>query len=260
VADGPVVPAGGVLTSFLGALQFLTRIPVRLPTAPNLARSVPWFPVVGSLIGAATGGVAALSMEWLSPAVAAALAVIVGLMVTGAFHEDGLADTMDALGGTSRERRLEILKDSRHGTYGVAAMCSSIVLRVLCIAAVGPAAAVAGLVAAHTLGRGAAVAVMVAAPPAAADGIGADVARSASKAGAAAGIAAGVAIVVAVCGWWVLPLVGAAVIAAAAIAELGRRAFGGVSGDVLGAVEQVVECAVLVVIVGLAARHRIWWQ
>ena len=82
-------------------------------------------------------------------------------MLTGAFHEDGLADTADALGRVEHpNERREILKDSRHGSYGVAAMCSTIVLRVVCVASLGPAAAFAGLVAAHTLGRGAAVAVM----------------------------------------------------------------------------------------------------
>lgn len=253
-------PAAGVFTGFLGAVQFLTRVPIHLRAAPDLAASVPWFPIVGALVGVMAGGVAAGLMEWVPAAVAATLAIVFGLAVTGAFHEDGLADTMDALGGTTRERRLEILKDSRHGTYGVAAMCSSIVLRVLCIAAVGPSVALAGMVAAHTLGRGAAVGVMAAAPPVAAEGLGADVARAVSKTGAAVGITVGVAIVALATGWWVLPLVGAAVIAATAMAELGRRAFGGLSGDILGAVEQVVECAVLVVIVGLAGRHHLWWR
>ena len=114
--------------------------------------------------------------------VAAAVGVLVGVLVTGAFHEDGLADTADAFaGGWTVERRFEILKDPRHGTYGVAALCGSIVLRVVAVATLGPAAAFAGLVAAHTLGRGAAVAAMGAVPVARPDGLGADYARSVGR-------------------------------------------------------------------------------
>ena len=84
---------------------------------------------------------------------------------------------MQWAGGTP-ERRREILKDSRHGSYGVAAMCGSIVLRIACVAALAPAAAFAALVAAHTLGRGAAVGVMGFAQPVATEGLGADYTRS----------------------------------------------------------------------------------
>ena len=95
----------------LGAAQFLTRIPIRLRAAPDLAKAVPWFPVIGALIGATIGGVAAGLMELTPPAVAATVAVLLGIIVTGAFHEDGLADTADAMGGWTPERRREILKD-----------------------------------------------------------------------------------------------------------------------------------------------------
>ena len=168
------LPPWGVLS----AAQLLTRIPIRLRAAPDVAKAVPWFPVVGALIGAAIGGVVAGLMELTTPGVAATVAVLFGIVVTGAFHEDGLADTADAMGGWTPERRREILKDSRHGSYGVAAMCGTIVLRIACIAALAPAAAFAALVAAHTLGRGAAVGVMGLAPPVSTDGLGADYARS----------------------------------------------------------------------------------
>ncbi len=243
----------------LGALQFLTRIPVRLRAAPDLAASVPWFPVIGAAVGAAVGGVA-VALGYLVPAtVAAALAVMVGIMVTGAFHEDGLADTADAMGGWTPERRREILEDSRHGSYGVAAMIGSILIRVLCVAALGPAAAFGGLVAAHTLGRGAAVAVMGMARPVPVHGLGADFMRTLSVRRAALGVAGAIALSAIAVGWWVLPLALAAGVGAAVVALLAHRAFGGVSGDILGAVEQVAECLVLVVVSGLALRHSIWW-
>jgi adenosylcobinamide-GDP ribazoletransferase len=243
----------------LAAAQFLTRVPIRLRQAPDLVAAVPWFPVVGALIGATVGLVAAGSMELVPPAVAATLAIIVGLMITGAFHEDGLADTADALGGTTPERRREILKDSRHGSYGVAAMCSTIVLRIVCVASLGPAAAFAGIVSAHTLGRGAAVATMAIARPAPHDGLGADYARGLRRGPAAVGVVSALTIGALVGGWWVVPLALAAALGAAAVIRLAHRAFDGISGDLLGAVEQVGECLVLVVVSGLAMHHRPWW-
>ncbi len=250
----------GPVRGLLGAVQFLTRIPVRLSAAPDVAASVPWFPIVGALIGAAVGGFAAGMAELVPAGVAAAVAVLFGLALTGAFHEDGLADTADALGGWTPSQRREILKDSRHGTYGVAALSGSILLRVLCIASLGPAAAFAGLVAAHTLGRGAAVAVMATTPTVPERGLGADYTRSLSRSWAMLGVAAGVLIAAVATGWWAGPPVLAAAVGAAVVSSVAVRAFEGVSGDVLGAVEQVGECLVLVVVSGLAARHSLWWS
>ena len=247
-------------TGFFGAVQFLTRVPVRRATAADTAAVVIWFPVVGALVGAVAGGIVAGLTHLVPGSVAAAVGVLVGVLVTGAFHEDGLADTADAVaGGATRERRFEILKDPRHGTYGVAALCGSIVLRVVAVATLGPAAAFAGLVAAHALGRGAAVAAMAAVPVARPDGLGADYARAVGPGRAAVGALVAVAIAALVTGWWVGPLALAAVVGAAAVATLARRAFGGVTGDVLGAIEQVVEALVLVVVSGLAQRHAVWW-
>jgi adenosylcobinamide-GDP ribazoletransferase len=192
--------------------------------------------------------------------VAAAVAVISGVILTGAFHEDGLADTCDAMGGWTPEQRREILKDSRHGSYGVAAMCATIVLRIVALASLGPAAAFAGVVAAHTLGRGAAVAVMGLATPVPTEGLGADYARAITARRATIGVCAAVALGAVAVGWWVVPLIGGAGVGAWAVSALARRAFGGVSGDVLGAVEQVGECVVLVIVSGLAMRYSVWWR
>lgn len=248
------------MLGLLGALQFLTRIPIRTRARPDLVRSVPWLPVAGGLIGVAVGGIAAGLQELVSPAVAAAVAVLAGVLLTGAFHEDGLADTADAVaGGWTRERRLEILKDPRHGTYGVAALCGSIVLRVVALASLGPAAAFAGAVAAHTLGRGAAVVVMGTMPHALPDGLGADYAGRVGPGRAAAGGLVAVAVAALATGWWALPLAATAATAGLAVTLTAGRAFGGLTGDVLGAIEQVAECVVLVVVAGLAARHSVWW-
>lgn len=243
----------------LAAVQFLTRVPIRLRSAPDLTRSVPWFPVVGALIGAAVGGLAAGLMELVPATVAAALAIVLGIVLTGAFHEDGLADTADAMGGWTQERRREILKDSRHGSYGVAAMCGTVLIRIVCVASLGPAAAFAGLVAAHTLGRGAAVAMMGFAPPVPTEGLGADYTRSLSRVRAALGVASSIVIAAVAIGWWAIPIAAAVTAGALVTSLVARRAFGGVSGDILGAGEQIGECLALVVVSGLALRHDVWW-
>lgn len=250
----------GDVTGFLAAVQFLTRVPIRLRAAPEVSRAAPWFPVVGLLIGAVVGGIAAGMLELVPAAVAATVAVLAGTALTGAFHEDGLADTMDAMGGWTPERRREILRDSRHGSYGVAAMCGTIVLRIVCIASLSPAVAFAGCVSAHGLGRAGAVGVMATAPPMSAEGLGADYARAIRRPAAALGIAAAVIASIGVVGWWAAPLVVAVVVVALIMTTIARRAFGGINGDVLGAVEQLGECAVLVVISGLALRHPLWWS
>jgi len=245
----------------LGATQFLTRVPIRLSEPPVLARCVPWFPLVGGVIGLAVGGVAAGLAELVPMTVAAAVAIIAGVMITGAFHEDGLADTADAFaGGWTREQRLRILGDPLHGSYGVAALCGTIVVRILAVASLGPAAAFAGLVAAHALGRAAAVGAMATFPLATADGLGAGYASGLSRKGAFLGALSGVAIATIATGWWVGPLAGAAVVAVATVGALAMRKIGGVTGDVLGAVEQVTECLVLVVVTALATRHPLWWR
>jgi adenosylcobinamide-GDP ribazoletransferase len=245
----------------LGAVQFLTRVPVRTKTAVPHDRVVPWMPFVGALIGTAVGGVAVGLGELVPPAVAAMGAIVAGLLITGAFHEDGLADVADAFGGgATPRRRLEILKDSRHGTYGVAALCASIVLRWVSAATIASSAAVfSGFVAAHTLGRTAAVGAMAVLPPAADAGLGADHARRLRAAPTAVGLTVGLAVVVLVSGWWSAVIVVAGLLVTAVTAWLAMRKIGGLVGDVLGAIEQVVECVVLVVVSGLAERHLVWW-
>lgn len=249
------------MKGLFGAVQFLTRVPIRMAAPVEHARVVPWFGVVGVLIGTAVGGVAAGLTELVPVAVAATCAVVVGLLTTGAFHEDGLADIADAFGGGwTVERRLEILKDSRHGTYGVAALSSSIVVRVVCAASIAaPSAVFVAFVAAHGIARVSAVAAMKAAPPATESGLGVRAAASLRPVPTLVGLTGAVGVVTLVCGWWVLPFLGAAAIGTAAVIVLAVRKIGGLAGDVLGAVEQVVECLVLVVATGLAQRYVVWW-
>lgn len=246
----------------LAALQFLTRLPIRLRSQPNMATMVVWFPVAGLVIGAIVGGIGAGLWELSPPLVAGAVAVTAGLLLTGAFHEDGLGDIADAFGGGyTVERRIEIMKDSRHGTYGVAAMCASIVIRMVAVGSLpGPAAIFASCVAAHVTARSIVVGLMAAAPLADHSGLGADYGRSTTLARAAVALLVGTGITALAIGWWAAPVLLAAVLAAVAVGALARHKIGGISGDVLGACEQVAECACLVVLTGLAAHHILWWS
>ena len=87
------------MSGFLGAVQFLTRIPVRTRAAVPHDRVLPWLPIVGALIGAAVGAIAVGLGQLVPTAVSAMCAVGAGLLITGAFHEDGLADLADSMGG-----------------------------------------------------------------------------------------------------------------------------------------------------------------
>lgn len=248
-----------VRLSLLAAIQFLTRIPIRLRREPNVAASVAWFPIVGALIGAGVGGVAAGLWYLVPPAVAAAVAVAVGLLITGAFHEDGLADVADAFaGGTTIERRLEILKDPRHGSYGVAALCSSIVLRILCLGSfAGPWSMFVSAVAAHAVGRGAAVGLMGVAPVATHSGLGADYGQSTTARKAVAGVLLGLVVAAIAVGRWAAPLAAVVLVTVVCVRWISIRKIGGISGDVLGTCEQIAECLCLAVLAGIAAHHTL---
>ena len=239
----------------LAALQFLTRVPIRLKKEPSLNATVAWFPLAGAIIGAAVGGAAAGLWHVVPPLVAGAVGIAVGLLITGAFHEDGLGDIADAFGGGwTVERRLEILKDSRQGTYGVAAICTSIVIRVVAMGSLpGPWAMFTAAVAAHTMGRVAAVGMAGTMKLATHSGLGADYGRSTTRLRAIVSVICGTALTAVVVGWWELSLAVAALGAVVATGTLAKRKIGGISGDVLGATEQMAEILCLVVLTAQAA-------
>src|SRR4051794_5607027 len=146
----------------VAAVTFLTRIPLGrfvATDAQDVARGAPLFPVVGAAVGAAGAGVALLLQPPLSPLLAAAIAVAATVALTGAFHLDGLADTLDATGGMTRERSLEIMRDSRIGSFGAAGLALALLVRVAVVAQlVSGGGVLAGMVAAGAVSRGAAVA------------------------------------------------------------------------------------------------------
>jgi adenosylcobinamide-GDP ribazoletransferase len=250
------------VSGFRTAASFLTRVPLHRDGDIDIAGSTPWFPVVGLLIGLVGGGVFALASEVLPPTVSAALALVVTALVTGAFHQDGLADIADAFGGGwDREQRLAIMKDSRHGTYGVMALVLSTAVQLSALASLTAAWGLAGLVAAHTLARSAVLGVLLTARPARSDGLGTDYAAGLRRGVVIAGAGVGVGITALALGPWAALAVAAVMLTTCSVVVLAQRKIGGISGDVLGAIEQVAEGAVLVVVAGVArAGHLPWWR
>jgi adenosylcobinamide-GDP ribazoletransferase len=236
---------------FLTVARFFTRLPLGVADAVEpgaLARGAWAFPVVGALVGILCGvAFAVATLLGLPLAAAALLAVGTGVLVTGGLHEDGLADTADGLGGGSEpEARLAIMRDSRSGVFGALALIFSVGLRAAALDAIaGRWAVLAALVAAHAVGRGGLTAVLHLVAPARSDGLGAE---AGAPEGAAVAVALAIAAVLALLalgiGAGVLALIAAAIVMAV-IAALARRAIGGHSGDILGAIEQGGETAML---------------
>lgn len=239
------------------AFTFLTRIPVppRRTVGPpgpeqtgvsdeqhaaQLRGALGWFPLVGAVVGALAGGTWWLASLALPPSVAAVLAVAVAVAATGAFHEDGLADTADGLwGGWSRERRLEIMRDSRVGTYGALALVLAVLLLVSTLASLPVPIGARALVVAHLSSRYVVLPLLATLPAARQDGHGAALA---APPGAAAWVAATVTLLVVgglAAGWWTTIVLAAALASATAVGRLALRLVGGVTGDVLGAANHV---------------------
>ena len=241
------------------AAAFLTRFPVRPESADavrNLAGAGRAFPVIGVMVGLAAGaGLIATSWIGLHPLACALAALAIAAMVTGALHEDGLADVADGFGGgRTRAAKLKIMRDSRIGTYGVMALVFSVGLRAAALAGLpGPGSAALALMAAAVASRAVLPMVMHRLEPARRDGLAVGAGRPTREDAVSAALL-GAALVLLFLG----PAAGAAtVIAAAAAAALmaaqARRQVGGSTGDVLGAVQQVAETAALLAAAALVA-------
>jgi len=245
-----------IFAQFLTATAVLTRLPVAAPQPEEafedgaVAASCWAFPAVGAGIGMIAALVLLLaSMFGLGDAPSALLALVAAGLVTGALHEDGLADTADGLGGgRTREEKLAIMRDSRQGSYGVIALILSIGLRAVALASIpGPIEGGLALIAAHAASRALLPPAMLLLEPARADGLGA---AAGTPTPTAALIAAAIGAFIAlgmlgpVRGLVALALAGMAV---AATAVLARRQIGGYTGDVLGAFQQIGEIVMLLV-------------
>ena len=234
-------------------LVLLTRLPI--PALPDTAfarqaRGTWAFPVAGVVVGGLAAAVAALALALgLGPMLAAGLALAAQVLLTGAMHEDGLADAADGLwGGQTPERRLEIMKDSRIGSYGVLALILGTGLRWAALTAVIGSFGVWVLPALGAVSRAGLPAMMAALPRARPGGVSDSVGQPPQG---AAVLAAGLGLVCA------LPVLGlvptlAAALAVWRVARLARARIGGQTGDILGAAQQMAELAALLALAALA--------
>jgi adenosylcobinamide-GDP ribazoletransferase len=247
-----------------GAIAFLTIVPVPARSLaladshePGLGATAGWFPLVGAAVGASAGVVRLLLGHVLGASVATVLAMIALVALTGALHQDGLADTADGLGvrnptrsADGRERRLEVMRDSSTGAFGALALIAWALLLFSTLTSLDGAHALRALVVACALARWAALVHAAATPAARRDGLGA--ALSVTR--IALGVATAVAVIaaLAICGLGA----GAAALATAMIVAslsvvFARRMLGGRTGDTLGATVAIAELAVCVVLLGV---------
>ncbi|MGQ0662488.1 MAG: adenosylcobinamide-GDP ribazoletransferase [Pseudomonadota bacterium] len=232
------------------ATLFLTRLPVRLgaiEAGQPLGAAVRAFPLIGAGVGLIGGAAYALAdVAGLSSRVAALLAIVAMITITGALHEDGLADAADALGGADRDQRLAIMRESRIGVYGALALIFAVLLRAEALSHAGWAGeATLLLVAAAALSRAVLPAVMFWTEPARRDGLAFAAGRPDRRRVVDAGMI-GAALAILCLG----PVAGAVAAAtcglvACGLARLAWRRFGGHTGDTLGAIQQAGEIAVL---------------
>lgn len=232
---------------FLLAVQFLTRVPVRPDFTPEwLTAATRYYPLVGALIGAVTAAIYALALLLWPPVVAVLVCIAAGLLLTGAFHEDGLADMADGIGGgQTRERALEIMRDSRIGTYGAAALLLALMLKAAALAAMPAATVILALVGGHALSRFSAVCVIATGSYARDHGTGKPVADGVSRASLAIAAATALACLLAL-GWGLGAMAALSgllglVLAHLAMRRIFERKLGGYTGDCLGAVQQASE-------------------
>ncbi|MFC1456311.1 adenosylcobinamide-GDP ribazoletransferase [Microvirga arabica] len=244
-------------------VRFYSRLPVPAlpweqdahapPSFPRLLRMIPVAGLVVGLLPAAVLGLA-LTLD-LGPWIAATLSVAAMVLTTGALHEDGLADTADSVGGTTREKRLEIMRDSRIGAFGASALFLSLALRIGALAALASriegGAVVAVILIAASLSRTAGLMPLVFLAPARLDGMSQAVGQPARKTfWRAAGIAVLLAIVLGAFGG--LPAAGIVLmlvlssLAGLALTRFAERHLGGQTGDIAGAAQQVAEIAALI--------------
>ena len=231
----------------LAAVAFLTRIPVgRLAEvdAAAVRRSAPLFPLVGGAIGALGGGVVDLAAGPLPPLAAAALGLGVVALVTGGLHLDALADTADGLGGTTKERRLEIMRDHAIGSFGAVALVVVLVFQASLLAS--ESSAWSALAAAAACGRWAALPPAAFLPAARTEGTALS---SLSAASVALGLLAACVVAVGVRGVDGLAAVAAAALTALLLGAFFRRRLGGVTGDTLGATSELAQAAALAALV-----------
>jgi len=236
------------MVSIIAAFQFLTIAPAlikRMFTSQEMARAVGWFPLVGIVLGLALYGVNTLAQMVFPASVSASLTLFAWVIFTRAFHLDGFMDTCDGLfGGWTPERRLEIMKDSRMGAFGVAG--GVLVLLTEYAAIHSSVNLFPALMLSTTLGRWASPLVIYAFPYAREDGLGIEMKRNVSLQEVVIAT-----LITGVIAWFVSGWLGCALMLGAAVigflvALYAMRLLPGLTGDIYGTVTTLVEMLVLV--------------
>lgn len=246
----------GLISDLRIGIALCTRLPIG-PAGPlndgEVARASWTFPLAGILVGLAGALAYWLAIRLnVAPIPAAALALAATMAVTGAMHEDGLADSFDGMGGKTREQKLEIMRDSRIGTFGTLALVVTLLLRWSTLADIAEPRYVAlALISAHAAARAGMTAFMHLVPLARSDGLSSDAGRPPGQCVAAA---LAIGIFTLLFGFGAKgALISLLLLAVAGIiaARIAIRQIGGQTGDVLGAFEQVGEAIVMLVAASL---------
>jgi adenosylcobinamide-GDP ribazoletransferase len=249
------VARGGRFTEIRLAAGFLTILPVlpRAGAAPaTLAASFGWFPLVGFALGALLAAGNLLLPLLFGDALAAVGLVLALTVMTGAVHIDALADTADALGaGTDRRRALEIMRDSRIGSFGAVAIFFFLALEIVALATMGETRRTAALWLAPGLARWAMVAVGWRIDYLRAEGAGTRLVGPGGDRNLALASAIAVLAMLPMFSWRVMLAYAVAATLAAVLRATYRQWLGGVTGDLLGAVGELVEVAVLLVMAAI---------
>lgn len=234
------------------ALALLTRLPVPAHRPRGAAAAWAW-PVAGVVVALLAGLLASLVLNLgVPPLLATGLVLVAQVALTGGLHEDGLADTADGFwGGSTPMRRLEIMKDSRIGSYGVIALVLALGLRWAALSLLfAEGQLFAPLIAAAVLSRAAMAVLMAALPNARGAGLSAEVGRPAQNT-ALLSVAAALVLGVATSGWTLLIPLFWLVLAIIGVAALARAKIGGQTGDVLGAAQQLGETVTVIALASL---------
>jgi adenosylcobinamide-GDP ribazoletransferase len=235
-----------VLQEARAAITLLTILPAGRSAIPDDARAgaALWLPLVGGLVGVAAAAAYAIAETLLGSLYAAAFALTISAILSGALHHDGLADTADGLGVRGDvARRLDAMRDPGIGAFGALALIAFALLATAALARLDPPEAAGALVAGHALGRWAALAQLTFVQAAREDGLGASFAARPLAFAIGSAIALAIALVAAGILAGLVAVAGAAV-AAAATSLLARGATGGRTGDTLGAGVLVTELTV----------------
>ena len=247
------------MSSLIVALRFLTivPVPVRAAAAPGaLGRAAGWFPIVGLVLGAMLSAADWALLAVFPPTLAAVVVVAIWKVATGAIHLDGLADSLDALGGADRHERLAIARDSRIGVFGTAGLVLSLVGAIVALADLPPELRHAALVIAPAVGRMAPALAGTCFSLPAAPGLGEDFLSGLSRWVGPVQLLIAVGLVPLALGAGGAIVVAATVAAALVWSALMARRLGGLTGDALGGAVEVAELALLTAMAALAHPRR----